>query len=93
MLERLSLRFQIGDGLLHAFGVVLDLFVETGCGFVDEMAVMAPLDEALETEGNEKTDGNGGEMDEEVAPTMNRLVGRMDFYHWVLGEIYFWVLA
>jgi hypothetical protein len=48
---------------------------------VDEMAVVLPFDAAFEAEGDEEADGDGEEMDEKVAPSMNRLMGRVYVDH------------
>jgi hypothetical protein len=80
-LEIILLVVQVGDVVLHAFGVVLYLGVEAGFGLVDEMAVVLPLDEAFEAESDEKADGDGGEVEEKVAPAVHRLVWGMDIDH------------
>jgi len=64
-----------GDG----FGVVFDLGVQAGLGLMDEVTVMSTLDASLEAEGDEKTDGDGKEVDEEVADAVHSGVRGMYF--------------
>jgi len=66
-----------GDG----FGVVFDLGVQAGLGLMDEVTVMSTLDASLEAEGDEKTDGDGKEVDEEVADAVHSGVRGMYFEH------------
>jgi hypothetical protein len=55
--------------------VGLNLAVKTDFCFVNEMAVVLPLDAAFEAKCDEEADGDGGEMKEEVAPAVDGLVG------------------
>ncbi len=72
---------QISDSVGQAFGVAFDLGAEAGFGFVDEVAVMLPLDAAFEAESDEKADGDGEEMKQKVAPAMDGLMGRVYVDH------------
>jgi hypothetical protein len=72
---------QIGDSVGQAFGVAFDLGLKAGFGFVDEMAVMLPLDETFEAERDEKADGDCQEMKQKVSPAMNGLMGRVYVDH------------
>ena len=42
------------------------------------MAVVLPLDDAFEREGDEQADGDGGEVKKEIAPAVHGFVGRVD---------------
>jgi hypothetical protein len=42
---------------------------------------MLPLNTAFQAERNEQTNRDGGQMDEDVAPAMGRLMRRMDVDH------------
>ena len=91
--EALLLFMQVGEDALQTFGVVLDFGVEAGFGFVDEMAVVLPLDEAFEAESDQEADGDCQEMKQKVSPAMNRFMGRVYVdhgrdlveIHWELG--------
>jgi hypothetical protein len=56
----------------------LYLGVKAGFGVVDEVTVVLPLDEAFERKRDEQTDGDGGEVKDEVAYAVNGLVGWVD---------------
>jgi hypothetical protein len=45
------------------------------------MAVMHPSDAAFEAEGDKKTDRDGEEVNEKIAPSMDGLVGIMHVDH------------
>ena len=75
------LLMNVVEDILQAPGVALDLGVKAGFGFVDEMAVMLPLDAAFKAEGDEKADGDGQDMKQEIAPAMNGFMRGMDVEH------------
>jgi hypothetical protein len=63
---------------LHALGVILDLGVKASFSLVDEMAVVLPLNEAFEGQRDEQADGDGGEVEDEVANAVDGLVWWVD---------------
>jgi hypothetical protein len=56
----------------------LNLGVKAGFGVVDEVTVVLPFDEAFEGQGDEQADGDGGEVEDEVAYAVDGLVGWVD---------------
>ena len=55
--------------------------MQAGLGLMDEVTVMSTLDASLEAEGDEKTDGDGKEVDEEVADAVHSGVRGMYVEH------------
>ncbi len=45
------------------------------------MTMMEELNSLLESDGDEQANDNGGDVDEEVAPGVNRMMGWMDVEH------------
>ncbi len=68
----------VGEDPVHVGRVAFDFGVEAGLGVMDEMAVVAPLDDAFEGESDEQADGDGGEVKEEIAPAVHGFVGRVN---------------
>ena len=93
VLEVVLVLVQSGDGIGQSSGVVFDLDVEAGFGFVDEVAVVLPFDAAFEAESDQEADGDCQEMKQKVSPAMNRFMGRVYVdhgrdlveIHWGLG--------
>ena len=48
------------------------------------MVMVDGFDALLEADGDEQADADGGDVDEEVAPGVSGLVGRVDVEHWGL---------
>jgi hypothetical protein len=68
-----------------------EFFVNSLAGLAQLMAVVDSLDGLLNSDGDEQADDDGGDVDEEVAPGVGGLVGRVDVEHGFLGVI--WVSA
>lgn len=64
----------VGDPFAAVFHLAADVFAGLG----DDVAVVERLDAGLEAESDEEADGNGGDVEEEVAPAMDGLVGWVD---------------
>ena len=54
--------------------VLLDLVADVLAGLVDDVPVVEPFDAGFEHERDEETDGDGGDVKEEVAPAVDGLV-------------------
>jgi len=66
-------------GIFGEAGLIdFEFVVEGFAGFGDFVAVVDPLDGGFEAEGNEEADGNGEDVEEEVAPAVDGFVGWMD---------------
>jgi hypothetical protein len=61
--------------------VVGDLLTEGGLGFVALLVVVVTLGRGFEAEGDEQADGDGEEVEEELADGMDLAVGRMNVEH------------
>ena len=48
-----------------------------------KMPMMLPFDTPFQTERDEETHRNGGQVDEDVTPAMRRLLWRVDVDHWL----------
>ena len=55
--------------------ILLDLAMDALAGLADKMAMMHGFERALQTEGDEETEGDGTDVNEEVAPAVDALVG------------------
>ena len=75
MREIRLLLVQIVEVGLHVLGVILDLGMKASFCVVNEVPVVLPLDEAFEGQGDEQADGDGGEVEDEVAYAVDGLVG------------------
>jgi len=69
---------QVREDAVDVSGVALDFGVEAGVGVVDEMAMVLPLNDAFEREGDQQADGDGGEVEKEIAPAVHGFVGGVD---------------
>ena len=89
VLEFILILVQSSEGVGQALGVAFDLCVKAGFGFVDEVAMVLPLDETFEAEGDEEADGDGEEVKQEVAPAMDGFMGRVYIDHG--GDLVCWI--
>jgi len=55
--------------------------VQAYLGFMYQVAMMLPLDDSLKAERDEEADGDGKQMQQEIAPAMDWLMGRMNIEH------------
>jgi hypothetical protein len=67
----------VGDGL--AVGV--HLLQQQLARFAGLVTVVKVFDSLFEADGDEQTDDDGGDVEEEVAPGVGAVVGRMDVEH------------
>jgi hypothetical protein len=81
LLEGVLLLVHVGQDTREPALIGFYFVAEAHFGLVDKVTVVLPLNTALKAEGNEQADGDGGEVDKKVAPTVNRLVGRMNINH------------
>ena len=65
------------DDLYIGFTIVTQFFVQP----MALMAVVQQLDGLLETDGDEQTEDDGGDVDEEFTPTGGGMVGGMNVEH------------
>ena len=76
-----------GKGVSHFLVVPDEFFVNGLAGLAQLMAVVDPLDGLFNCDGDQQADDDGGDVDEEVAPGMGRLVGWVDVKHKVPGAL------
>jgi len=69
---------EVGEVFGEELLVFGDLVMDVIAGFGSEVAVVDPFDGGLEAERDEKADGDGGDVEEEVAPAVDGLVGWVD---------------
>ena len=75
----------VGDDPLAA---LFDFAANVLAGLGDDVVVVDALDAGLDAESDEEADGDGGDVEEEVAPAVDGLVGWVDVEHGggLLGE-------
>src|SRR5580698_3218189 len=59
--------------------VLFDLVTDVFAGLADDVAMMQGFHPGFETKRDEQADGNGGDVDEEVAPVEQWMMWRMNF--------------
>ncbi len=66
-----------GNQLVIDFELLADILSR----LTHQTAMMPPFDHALQSEGNQESDGDGNEVDEEIAPTVNWLMRWMNVHY------------
>ncbi len=83
-LDHLLLLVYLSERIANAAQIVLKFTAKILTRFVNQMAMMLPLNASLQAERNEESHRDGGKVNEDVAPAMRRLVWRVDVDHRLL---------